>query len=538
MMILDSVCDSPDVLKVMRIVNIIILIIRIVVPIILIIMASIDLVKAVHHAELNKAGKAIVAKVVAAILVFMIPTFVKVISNIVTNSNDYETCLKEITTDDIEKAYEKVEEKLLDKMEETEKMSDYSTALGYLVNIKDKDKKAEYQKRLDAVYKKIMEVREKEWQSHQHGAQQTGTLTGETGTYTFGGDGTENTKVNLLNGEWIIAKTKADLSSYVSYIHSHRLYQASDTSKYGDKCLGFSYMHTWGYYTDRRNYTADNGGNYTSGGSFVKYIDSNMSNIMNVIYSEITNGRPLVLQVNGNKQGTSRHFVSVVGFKSSVTSGDQLTQKDLLIIDSWDGNLERMDTSTSRFMTSGKDCHKDYQGYYMLYIKHEVPASNGQGNTSNNNNNSGNNSNGVGPGNESIHTSSGTYGCQKDSADDNWYSCFRYSHNLVVPSLGAQGGSITMKVGETRSFAVKLPSECGTLVKWTRTSADGSTGWSTYVTQSRTGISNTGFTWVVKAKKAGSTIVSQTVQYDSKSPSGKCTKNVKSMYRFSIKITN
>ena len=535
-MILESVCDMPDVLKVMRIVNSILLIIRIVVPIILMIMVMIELVKAVQNAELNKKAKPIVTKVIAAVLVFLIPTFVRVIGDAVVENHDYEKCLKEVSKDDIEKAYERVEEKLLDKMEETEKMEDYNTALGYLVNIKDKEKKAEYQKRLDAVYKKIEEEREKERQSHQH-TDMSGTIDGETGTYTFGGDGTENTKINTLNGEWIIAKTKADLPSYVNYIHSHRLYQASDTSKYGDKCLGFSYMHTWGYYTDRRNYTADNGGNYTSGGSFVKFIDPDMTKVMNVIYSEILNGRPLVLQVNGNKQGTSRHFVSVVGFKSSVTSGDNLTQKDLLVIDSWDGNLERMDTATSRFMTSGKDCGKDYKGYYLLYIKHDTPTSNNNNNGSNNNN-GGNHSNGVGENNESIHTHSGTYGCQKDSADDNWYSCFRYSHNLVVPSLGAQGGSITMKVGETRSFAVKLPSECGSLVKWTRTSADGATGWSTYVTQSRTGISNTGFTWVVKAKKAGSTIVSQTVQYDSKSPSGKCTKNVKSMYRFSIKITN
>ena len=67
---------------------------------------------------------------------------------------------------------------------------------------------------------------------------------------------------------------------------------------------------------------------------------------------------------------------------------------------------------------------------------------------------------------------------------------------------------------------------------------DVATGWSNYVSQSRNSITDNGFVWVVTAKKAGSTIVSQTVQYDAKSPSGKCTKNVKSMYRFNINITN
>ena len=80
-------------------------------------------------------------------------------------------------------------------------------------------------------------------------------------------------------------------------------------------------------------------------------------------------GRPVVLQVNGNKAGTSRHFVTVVGFKDVITDPTKLTEKDLLIIDSWDGKIERMDTSTSRFMTSGADCHKDYSGYRLRVLK-------------------------------------------------------------------------------------------------------------------------------------------------------------------------
>jgi hypothetical protein len=81
------------------------------------------------------------------------------------------------------------------------------------------------------------------------------------------------------------------------------------------------------------------------------------------------NGRPMVLQVNGNKAGTSRHFVTVVGFKEGVTSAKDLKETDLLIIDSWDGKIERMDTETSRFMTSGAQCHKDYSGYRLRVLK-------------------------------------------------------------------------------------------------------------------------------------------------------------------------
>ena len=81
------------------------------------------------------------------------------------------------------------------------------------------------------------------------------------------------------------------------------------------------------------------------------------------------NGKPVVLQVNGNKAGTSRHFVTVVGFKDGVVSGSTLQETDLLIVDSWDGELESMDTEKSRFMTTGAACHKDYSGYRLRVFK-------------------------------------------------------------------------------------------------------------------------------------------------------------------------
>ena len=91
---------------------------------------------------------------------------------------------------------------------------------------------------------------------------------------------------------------------------------------------------------------------------------------LKMIYSQIVQGKPVVIQVNGNKAGTSRHFVTVVGFRNSITDASALTEKDLLIIDSWDGKLERMDQANSRFMVTGAQCHKkDYSGYRMHYIK-------------------------------------------------------------------------------------------------------------------------------------------------------------------------
>ena len=119
-------------------------------------------------------------------------------------------------------------------------------------------------------------------------------------------------------------------------------------------------------YNGNMNITVDK---RSGGGYFRSLIDDNKQYILNALYLEIMAGRPCILHVNGNKQGTGRHFVTCIGFKSSVTSGETITEEDLLILDSWDAKIERMDQKNSRFMTSGKQCHKDYSGYRIEYMK-------------------------------------------------------------------------------------------------------------------------------------------------------------------------
>ncbi len=118
-----------------------------------------------------------------------------------------------------------------------------------------------------------------------------------------------------------------------------------------------------------------------------------------------------------------------------------------------------------------------------------------------------------------------------DPIDANYNSCFKYSHSLNVST-----SSISLKVGESKSIYVTLPKECGTLIQYTRTSADGNPKWQNYVSQSRANIGSNGFTWIITGKKKGSTVVSQTVQYDAKSPSGKCSGNVKTMITVNVTV--
>lgn len=183
-------------------------------------------------------------------------------------------------------------------------------------------------------------------------------------------------KYEGLDGTWVVANTKNELSSYVSYIESEKVYQEANQAEWGDKCLSFADTYTYDLIFGER----------TDGSTASKYKRSNVFNtiyedtkeeLLGKVYDQITSGKPVILQVNGNKAGTSRHFVTVVGFKEGVISRSTIRETDLLIIDSWDGKLERMDTSTSRFLTTGKDCGKNYTGYRMAVLSDSVVLNEG-----------------------------------------------------------------------------------------------------------------------------------------------------------------
>ncbi len=181
--------------------------------------------------------------------------------------------------------------------------------------------------------------------------------------------GEHTSKWSTLDDSWTIATTKVSVPDYEKVVASKKITQNSDTSKYGDYCLAFSYVHAYDLYHGVTSDTAADAGNYKHAGSFESFYSDSKAETLTKIYSEIVNGRPVVMQVNGNTSGTSRHFVTVVGFRNTITDPAALTEKDLLIMDSWDGKVERMDQTKSRFMTTGKQTGKSYTGYYLRTIK-------------------------------------------------------------------------------------------------------------------------------------------------------------------------
>lgn len=183
---------------------------------------------------------------------------------------------------------------------------------------------------------------------------------------------TENSNTiiwNTLGENYRVANTKISIEEYQKLVKQNGVYQDSNSSIYGDSCLAFAYIHASNLASGNTTDRAKDSLSYVHAGEFTDFRSTNKDEVLSKIYDEVNEGNPVVLQVNGNSQGSVRHFVTVVGYKDSVKSKSDIKESDLLILDSWDGNVERMDTNVSRFMTTGEQTHNNYSGYWLRVLK-------------------------------------------------------------------------------------------------------------------------------------------------------------------------
>ena len=85
-------CD--DMLPILNVVRLVLNIIQWVVPIVLILMGTIDLVKAVTQSkedDIKKAQKTLISRVIAAVVVFLVPVIVGVIMGLIGTA-EYKAC--------------------------------------------------------------------------------------------------------------------------------------------------------------------------------------------------------------------------------------------------------------------------------------------------------------------------------------------------------------------------------------------------------------------------------------------------------------
>lgn len=141
-MVLD-ICNNSDVLSILRIIKIVIRLITIIVPIILIISLSINYLSAVKDKDndgLAKANKNAIPKIIATILVFMIPTFVHILGNL-TNETSFLHCLDIATKEHIGEVQRGEAIDYLEKVKKSLNINDYNAALSRIIKLKDEEYK-------------------------------------------------------------------------------------------------------------------------------------------------------------------------------------------------------------------------------------------------------------------------------------------------------------------------------------------------------------------------------------------------------------
>ncbi len=162
-------------------------------------------------------------------------------------------------------------------------------------------------------------------------------------------------KVTYEGKEYYIVNTEINCIEYEQYVKQNGLFQSF--KKYENGALGGicggDCLHLASFYAcdmlsgrfSSRDRMTSNDRSYSA----VKRMDSKVSSeepedVLAYLYQEALAGRPTVLQVSqedSNVDG-SRHFVTVVGFDSSVTCLEDLTPDKIFVLDCVDGKLQTL----------------------------------------------------------------------------------------------------------------------------------------------------------------------------------------------------
>lgn len=172
-----------------------------------------------------------------------------------------------------------------------------------------------------------------------------------------------------------------------NYVKSNKLYQGAK-KEWGDSCLGFSQAYAAALYKkdfsllkNQPGLVRGNDAN-TGGLSFSERSYEIESSLLKEIYNQLKKSKPVVVQVNGNVDGTSRHYSVIVGIKTTANY-KSLKESDFLLFDVWDGEIEQLNGkgnknglgNSSRFFIRGRDTigykewnDKMYNYGYQIYV--------------------------------------------------------------------------------------------------------------------------------------------------------------------------
>ena len=150
-----SICKDPDVLTAFMAFKIIITIFKIAVPIILMVSVTLTFFHAVtdgNEDALSKAFKSTIPKIIAAFLVFLVPTFVNMIGRMVgTEEGFYKSCITNATRENIDKERYNDAKRRVEQAYQTLTESDYSAAVNATKKVKDDNLRKPLNKKLTEI---------------------------------------------------------------------------------------------------------------------------------------------------------------------------------------------------------------------------------------------------------------------------------------------------------------------------------------------------------------------------------------------------
>ncbi len=397
-----EMCETPELLQAIYTGKIFLQIACTIVPIIIMYGLIKDLLNALIKGEKMQMTFSQGAKrVIAGLVVFMIPTIIYSALHLVGETDTFyhlNLCNNNATPENIEyfksvataeriittletNATEENLKRAREALESIQSFARGETMMDFQMRITKAEQRVNEQEKIQAckgqqgTYKDgyceipddLQKLRKERSTDGQSGS--IGDLDGSTstsGTYNYS-EGTGS--LVDYDGEYDVVEAGISLKAFVSAMRSKGIYQGANPEKYNDKCLSFAYFHAYALYTGDTSGNGDTGMSYTRAGQFSGYDNDDKQAILKIVYNELKSGKPIVIQVNGNKAGTSRHYVTVVGVKKGVTASS-IQETDLLIFDSYQGTVRKIDGQPgSRFLVTGAACHKKYSGYQIYYLK-------------------------------------------------------------------------------------------------------------------------------------------------------------------------
>ena len=162
-------------------------------------------------------------------------------------------------------------------------------------------------------------------------------------------------KTATYNGvEYNIVNTPIDPITYEGLVRDNVCTHPRGTDKYSGYCLVFANFYVSGMVDNLRDADPSVAKRKTRRSKKLSYKTDKYSDpnaMMATLYDLLSAGVPQILMVEAITHPGSRHFVTVVGYRSSVTHRAALRPEDLLIIDSFDGKLESMDPAIEKVDT-------------------------------------------------------------------------------------------------------------------------------------------------------------------------------------------